>query len=333
MSQSIAKRDVTPWVEKYRPKTVDDVAHQEEVVGTLQKSIETGNLPHLLFYGPPGTGKTSTILALARQLYGPSLYKSRILELNASDERGIDVVRTKVKSFAQFSVSNEKTEGYPCPPFKIVILDEADAMTADAQAALRRTMETHSSITRFCIICNYISRIIDPLTSRCAKFRFKPLEKNVMTDRLRFICMQESVTVGESDLDLVVEVSGGDMRRAVTLLQTATRYGSILEIREKITEISGLIPGTIVDAIIQAVRSNRFSLIQQKVSQVIKEGFSVQQALLQIFDWVVESDLKEGQKAGIISKIATADKRLVDGADDSLQLLDVASFMAQTMAS
>eukprot|EP00002_Diphylleia_rotans_P012942 TRINITY_DN2525_c0_g6_i2.p1 TRINITY_DN2525_c0_g6~~TRINITY_DN2525_c0_g6_i2.p1 ORF type:complete len:207 (-),score=55.10 TRINITY_DN2525_c0_g6_i2:19-639(-) len=206
-------------------------------------------------------------------------------------------------------------------------------MTADAQAALRRTMETHSSITRFCIICNYISRIIDPLTSRCAKFRFKPLEKNVMTDRLRFICMQESVTVGESDLDLVVEVSGGDMRRAVTLLQTATRYGSILEIREKITEISGLIPGTIVDAIIQAVRSNRFSLIQQKVSQVIKEGFSVQQALLQIFDWVVESDLKEGQKAGIISKIATADKRLVDGADDSLQLLDVASFMAQTMAS
>jgi replication factor C subunit 2/4 len=128
-------------VEKYRPQGVDDIAHQDEVVKTLKSAIQTGTLPHLLFYGPPGTGKTSTILAVARSLFGPE-YRSRILELNASDERGIKVVREKVKQFAQFTVTGlEKTAGYPCPPFKIIILDEADTMTTEAQAALRRTME------------------------------------------------------------------------------------------------------------------------------------------------------------------------------------------------
>lgn len=209
-----------PWVEKYRPRNVDEVAHQEEVVSTLKRSLETANLPHLLFYGPPGTGKTSTALAIARQLYGPEVMKTRVMELNASDERGINVVRQKVKAFAAAAVG-APVAGYPCPPYKLLILDEADSMTQDAQNALRRTMEQYSKVTRFCFICNYVSRIIEPLASRCAKFRFRPLHQGVMRDRIDFVCAKESVALEPDAFQLLASISGGDLRKAVTTLQSA----------------------------------------------------------------------------------------------------------------
>ena len=200
-NSTVPRVKLAPWVEKYRPERVDDVSHQEEVVKTLKTSIEQGSLPHLLFHGPPGTGKTTTILAVGRELFGPDLYKQRILELNASDERGISVIREKVKIFAQGAVGGQKTSGYPCPRFKIIILDEADTMTPDAQSALRRIMETYSKVTRFCLVCNYVTRIIEPLASRCAKFRFKSLPMDSMLERMRFIAQSENVVLADGALD------------------------------------------------------------------------------------------------------------------------------------
>lgn len=165
-----------PWVEKYRPRTLEDVKSQNHVVDVLRRMLNSSSLPHLLMYGPPGTGKTSTILALSRELFGPELFSSRVLELNASDERGISVVRERIKTFAQQALihapaSKEYREKYPCPPFKIIILDEADSLTQDSQSALRRVMENYAAITRIAFCCNYVTRIIDPIASRCSKFR------------------------------------------------------------------------------------------------------------------------------------------------------------------
>src|SRR5271167_1053840 len=181
----------------------------------------------MLFYGPPGTGKTSTILALAKELYGPELVKSRVLELNASDERGISIVREKVKDFARMQLSNPSAAyraQYPCPPYKIIILDEADSMTQDAQSALRRTMETYSKITRFCLICNYVTRIIDPLASRCSKFRFKSLDQDNAKKRLEEIAEMEGVRCEDKALDALIRCSEGDLRKAITFLQSAARF-------------------------------------------------------------------------------------------------------------
>merc|ERR1719334_2905386 len=187
-------------------------------------SLESANLPHLLFYGPPGTGKTSTILAVSRELYGAALMKSRGLELNASDERGINVIRHKVKNFARITVGITKDHDpkYPCPPYKIIILDEADSMTRDAQSALRRTMERWSKVTRFCLICNYVSRIIAPVSSRCAKFRFQSLPRDEIITKLELICKSEGIQASSDTFAALEAVSGGDLRKAITFLQSAS---------------------------------------------------------------------------------------------------------------
>jgi replication factor C subunit 3/5 len=175
-----------PWVEKYRPTSLADVAAHRDIIDTIDRLTGENRLPHLLLYGPPGTGKTSTILAVARKLYG-SYYQNMILELNASDDRGIDVVRQQVQDFA----STQSISFGPKVNVKLVILDEADAMTKEAQFSLRRIIEKYTKNTRFCLICNYVSKIIPALQSRCTRFRFPPLAAAHVTDRLRYIIQQE----------------------------------------------------------------------------------------------------------------------------------------------
>ncbi|XP_050388610.2 replication factor C subunit 4 isoform X2 [Patella vulgata] len=318
------KRKHTPWVEKYRPRCVEDVAFQDEVVLVLKKSLSGSDLPNLLFYGPPGTGKTSTILAAARELYGPELFKSRILELNASDERGIDVVRTKVKNFSQLTAAGSRSDGKPCPPFKIVILDEADSMTGAAQAALRRTMEKQSRTTRFCLICNYVSRIIEPITSRCAKFRFKPLAQDVLSDRLKLISKKENITLSDEVIQALIDTSEGDLRKAITYLQSAS---SLHQDETQITqsdifEISGIVPTETIDDVLKTCQSDSYEKLDTVIKLMINEGYAATQVINQLHDRIVISEeLTDTQKSVICEKIALSDKCLMDGADGYLQLM------------
>lgn len=321
----------------------------------------------MLFYGPPGTGKTSTILALAKQLYGPELFHTRVLELNASDERGISIVREKVKDFARQQLSNppsgpagiEYRKRYPVPPFKIIILDEADSMTQDAQSALRRTMETYSKITRFCLVCNYVTRIIDPLASRCSKFRFKSLDKSNAGKRLEEIAKLEGVGLAEGAVDALVKCSEGDLRKAITYLQSAARLVGALSVNSnghadgdamdvdsaggKVTvnvveEIAGVIPDGTIERLLAAMQPQKngapYNLISKVVEELVADGWSGTQVLAQLYDKVIyeerTSDLKKGRIAMVFSEV---DKRLIDGADEHLAMLDMALRISDILGS
>ncbi|GLD91704.1 hypothetical protein PINS_up000237 [Pythium insidiosum] len=321
-----------PWVEKYRPKNVDEISHQEHVVATLKTSIQNGQLPHLLFYGPPGTGKTSTIVAVARQLYGPDFRKNgRFLELNASDDRGIKVVREKVKSFAQGAISSSSG----MPPFKIIVLDEADSMTGDAQSALRRMMENYSKVTRFCLICNYVSRIIEPIASRCAKFRFSPLEKVSMASRLRYIAQEEKLSVREEVVDSLLECSNGDLRKAINTLQSAKQLAGDDDIsRDDVLAVAGLAPPEILEGFWKSIASGNFDKMRQDTDNILMAGFPVATILRQLSaDILAHAKLSDAQKARLCLCIAEADKKLVDGASEYFQLMDVASHVMRVYHS
>ncbi|KAF2118125.1 replication factor C subunit 2 [Lophiotrema nucula] len=373
-----------PWVEKYRPKNLSEVAAQDNTIQILSRTLQSSNLPHMLFYGPPGTGKTSTILALAKQLYGPELIKSRVLELNASDERGITIVRAKVKDFARQQLSSapnynvmvedKEAEGgvkqvryrdkYPCPPFKIIILDEADSMTQDAQSALRRTMETYSKVTRFCLVCNYVTRIIDPLASRCSKFRFKSLDQGNAIKRIEDIARLEKVKMAPGVSQALVDVSDGDLRKAITFLQSAARLvGSMSKDTggrkrrvveddddedddmedideapasdpttisvQSIQEIAGVIPDRTMDNLGGAIfpqnsKSIKYEKLAKVVEDMIAEGWSAAQTVNQLYERVMfDERIGDMQKVRITSMFSETDKRLVDGGDEHLAVLDL----------
>ncbi|OTA64520.1 replication factor C subunit 2 [Hypoxylon sp. EC38] len=352
--QNIRKQ---PWVEKYRPKTLSDVTAQDHTVNVLQRTLQASNLPHMLFYGPPGTGKTSTILALAKELYGPEMMKSRVLELNASDERGISIVREKVKDFARMQLTNPPAgykARYPCPPFKIIILDEADSMTQDAQSALRRTMETYSKITRFCLICNYVTRIIDPLASRCSKFRFKSLDQGNAKKRLEEIAEKEGVTLEDGAVDALIKCSEGDLRKAITFLQSGARLvgaiekeddGDKMDVDEDtkvvtvkiVEEIAGVIPDQTIETLQKAMQPKSagatYRAIAKVVEEMVADGWSAGQVLSQLYQAVIQDEMiRDVYKNKITLIFSEVDKRLVDGADEHLSILDLALRISNILA-
>ena len=313
-------KDFSSWVEKYRPSSLDEISAQEDVIKSLKKVLETKNLPHLLFFGPSGCGKTSTILALCKELFGDELYKERVIEMNASDERGINVIRDKIKTFAKRSINNKDN----VPPWKIIILDEADNMTQDSQFALRRIMEDYSKITRFCIICNYHNKIIDPINSRCALFRFKPIKQNEIIDKLRELCIKENLTLSDEFLNQVIKFSRGDLRKAINFLQKCqNRYGTILN-QDILNEISGIIPQSIFDNLIKAIIEKDSITIDSIVDNLINNGYSLVNQIMFFDNFIKTNNLSSICKAKLSLKLTEIDNNLLKGGDEYIEFMRLA---------
>lgn len=301
------------WTEKYRPRSLSDVVNQKEIVERLKKFVSEKSIPHMLFAGPPGTGKTTVAHALAHDLYGEN-YRQYMLELNASDERKIEVIRTKVKEFARSRVVGDV-------PFKVILLDEADNMTADAQQALRRLMELYSASTRFILTANYPSKIIEPIQSRCAVFRFVALKREDVVQRLTYICTKEKVKFNEKALETIYEISEGDMRKAINILQAAAAIGEVTE--ETVYKVVGLAHPKEVREMLMLALSGNFIEARKKLRDLmVTYGLSGVDIVKQIHREVFSGEIKipDDLKLMISDYAGEIQFRLVEGADDEIQL-------------
>jgi replication factor C small subunit len=300
------------WAEKYRPRTLDAIVDQREIVERLKSFVKSRNVPHCIFAGPPGTGKTTAALCLSRDFYGDA-YREHIMELNASDERGINVVRETVKTFARVKSIGEI-------PFKIMILDEADNMTSDAQQALRRTMERYTETCRFLMCANYSGRIIEPIQSRCAPFRFTYLPREEHDRYLNQIAQKEKVKMLAEGLDAIFEVCSGDLRKAINTLQAAASLGKLVD-SKVIYSITGRANPADVQKMIKTAIDGNFVEARKQLREMIqKYGVAGSDIIRQIHSEIFRSEVPERWKMKLADIVGEVDYRLVEGADEEVQL-------------
>ena len=299
------------WIEKYRPRSLSQIVGQEAITSRLKGYVEKKDLPHLLFSGPAGVGKTTSSVAIAQEIYGEK-WKENFLELNASDERGIDVVRNRIKNFARSSFGKYD--------YKIIFLDEADSLTKDAQSALRRTMEQFSHNTRFILSCNYSNRIIDPIQSRCAVFRFPPLSDEAISEKVREIAGEEGITITEGGVGAIIYVSQGDMRKAINSLQAASITGEEVE-EEGVYKTAASARPEDIHSMVEKALSGDF-IEARKILEIllIEGGVSGGDIIDQIYRSVWEFQVNNENAVLMIDRIGEAEYRISEGASERIQL-------------
>ncbi|MCL7385946.1 MAG: replication factor C small subunit [Thaumarchaeota archaeon] len=312
-----------PWVEKYRPKSLDEIVNQEEVVSSLKNILQTKAVPHMLFAGPPGVGKTATAHAFARDLFGPNYIENGyFLEINASDERGIQTIREKVKMFARQIPMGEYS-------FKILFLDESDQLTDDAQHAFRRVMEQFSVTCRFILAANYSNRIIEPIQSRCAVFRFKPLSKIHIIQYLKRIADNEGLEVDDQAYEVIYDFSEGDMRKAINILQACASISKRIE-EKTVYEVMGYVSRGEVRRILELALSGKFTDARDEVRRLLYvQGIMPSDLVSAIYRELFYIDLDEDDKLELLDLLGEVDYRVSEGATPEVQLM---AFLARLAA-
>lgn len=300
------------WVEKYRPRILVDVVGQDEITERLKAYAETKSMPHLLFAGPAGTGKTTCAIALARELYGEN-WKVNFHEMNASDERGIQVVRTKIKDYARIAPMGDAG-------FKIIFLDEADALTPEAQAALRRTMEKYTQTCRFTLSCNYSSKIIEPIQSRCAVFRFRPLKAEDIKSYLLRIADSEKKEITEDGMEALIYVAEGDARKATNSLQVAATMGDKIDSNMIYKTASLARPEEVKKLLTTALGGNFLEARNQLDDLLITYGLSGVDVIQQIHKTIVDLPIPDHKKVQLVDKVGEIEFRMVEGGNERIQL-------------